>query len=542
MAKKRNGKAFVTPRRLAGVGCLAGLVLAVVFTVVLYQQVRSLFSRGSQGQGQGWQDAAVQRGSIYDGVHAYGVAQPASRVTLSFRVARGKVVAVPVETGQEVKAGQTLVELDKSELEGEAAQAREDLLLAQRKLADLGTASADSERYRLELDVRDARTALDKAQRELAAFDDGQDTPQTRRTRGATDLEAARVALAELRESTSRRQEIEALLVSYNQAEVKHGEYTLITNPSEQDRDTEWMYRNEMLARKETLDTARLRYDMDVRAAERNVAEAESTLRDLDRAIAVGSQAAGRSKLAAAVKTAGANLQAAQERLSAAKAGSQDVERARAEADVVKLEGLLADAEAALKEAKLVAPFGGLVDELQIEPDTLVTGSGPMVTVVDVSSMHLVAQISDIDVARVSKGLPVQITFDAFRGQAPLAGRLGDIPGYGDYEGGITSFQVPIELVDGSLPPNLRPGMSGNIFIPTEQRENVLLVPATAVQYNGVEYYVLRVRGGKVENREVRIGASDGINSEVLEGLSEGDVVRVPLMGPMNSGVYFKGG
>ncbi|MDI7274838.1 MAG: hypothetical protein QME94_02550, partial [Anaerolineae bacterium] len=86
----------------------------------------------------------------------------------------------------------------------------------------------------------------------------------------------------------------------------------------------------------------------------------------------------------------------------------------------------------------------------------------------------------------------------------------------------------------------LQSGMSANIYIPVETREDVLLVPAAAVQRDYMmDSFVWLVRGTKVERREVQLGVVDGVMAEVLEGLQEGDVVRMPLMEPMGFGQMY---
>lgn len=542
MAKKRARIEWVTPRRLAGLGCLVALALAGVFAFVLYQQVRNLFSPNIRPSGPttATQDVPVQRGSLFAGVYCYGLVKPAREAELGFRSARGRVTAVLVKPGQQVRAGDPLVQLDPAPLEADLATLKGELLEARKKLEALDASGTATQRLQVELELRDARAALDQAQRDLAAYDAGKGTPQEQRARAAAELEAARAALVALQGSKERREQLEQLRVVADLAQIKHGPLAWVANPSEQDRDQEWLLRNDMLAKREAYDSAVLRYEMDLRAAEQKVARAERTLRDLDQKIAAGLPAAERAKRVAAVKSAAATVQQLEARLAGLSEGTLAVDVAKAQAEVLKLEGKVADAEAALAEASLVAPFAGVVDQVTAVPETMVASSNAVVTLVDISRVNIVARVSDIDVARLQAGQEVRLSFDALRGQEPLTGRLGEIPLYGTYEAGQTWFEVPVEY-EGSLP-QLRAGMSANIFIPLERREDVLVVPAAAVRYDGQGTYVLLVRGSRVEQRRVRLGASDGVSAEVLEGLQEGDVVRVPLIGPMEPGMIYKGG
>jgi multidrug efflux pump subunit AcrA (membrane-fusion protein) len=83
--------------------------------------------------------------------------------------------------------------------------------------------------------------------------------------------------------------------------------------------------------------------------------------------------------------------------------------------------------------------------------------------------------------------------------------------------------------------PGLRPGLTANVFVPLERKEDVLLIPVAAVFSEGDASFVWRVRNGRAERREVKLGADDDVQVEVLDGLKEGDVVRVPLFGPQGA-------
>ncbi|MCL6431000.1 MAG: efflux RND transporter periplasmic adaptor subunit [Anaerolineae bacterium] len=533
MVRKKKRMQWITPRRLAGVGCVVALALAALFVVVLYQQVRSLFSPTPIGPDQGMptQDVAVERGSISDGISLYGMVVPARRASLGFRVARGRVVSMNVQPGQPVRAGDVLVRLDREALERDVAQARAELLTARKELDSAGTVGREQQRLQFQLELTNARAALDEARRALAAYDSGSGTPQEERQRAVTELDSARAALATLQNDAGRRQMLDEMQLAYNQVAAKHHEMATLPNPSEQDRDMEWLLRIDKMRKGQALESARLSYEMELRAAEHRIALAERTIQALDREIAAGRVSVERARRVAAVKQAEATVRQIEARLASLDEQTLAVAEAEARAKVVKLEGKVADAEAALAEAELVAPFDGVVEEVTQLIDARVTSSAPIVTIADLSSLSIVAQIPDADISRVKAGQEARILFEAFRGQPPVTGRLGEIPAYGRNEGGVTFYEVPVTFEAQGLP--LQQGMTANLFVPLDTKEDVLLVPLTAIQsYYPAESFVWLVRGGKVVQQKVEMGLSDGVMAEVLSGLREGDMVRVPLMQP----------
>jgi hypothetical protein len=79
-----------------------------------------------------------------------------------------------------------------------------------------------------------------------------------------------------------------------------------------------------------------------------------------------------------------------------------------------------------------------------------------------------------------------------------------------------------------TLPQNfrLREGLTVTISIIAEQRADILLVPNKAITSRGGKYYVQLVSAdAKAAEKMIQAGITDGQNTEVISGLSEGDVV-----------------
>jgi HlyD family secretion protein len=230
------------------------------------------------------------------------------------------------------------------------------------------------------------------------------------------------------------------------------------------------------------------------------------------------------------VKVAAARVQQILAQLAALDEAELDVDVAEAQAQVLKLEGKVADAEAALAEAKLVAPFAGVIDLVKVEPGATVSPGTEVVTMFSAADLRVLARVNDMDVSQLQAGQQAQLAFDAFPGQT-FDGQLGDIPALGTYENGMTWFDVEVAFEAGEQP--LWVGMGANVYVPLFRKENVLIVPAMAVQSDEEGSFVLLVLGRRTERRRVEVGISDGVNIEIVQGLEKGDVVRIPLSGPI---------
>jgi len=536
-------------RFLPAVGCLtmvALLVLGGVFVVA--PRVRSLFTPRQPDWGGlpyygPTQPYVVRRGDVAEGVSAYGTVRPAREAKLSFEVASGQVTMSNVSVGMPVMAGQPLVELDRKALERDLATARAKLLEAEDKLAALEKGATALERLRLEVELTAAQQTLGEARRALAEYDRGVDTLAAQRARAAEELQAARTARDALLNDKDRQEQIDYLQWIYNQAEVKHGEMVAIPNPSEQDLDIAWLLRLDMLDKLQALEQAKMQYEADKRDAEYRVEAAARKLAELDAQIAHGAADVERARLASEVLEAEAAVAGYEEELAALETGVADADLAKARAEVLKARGVVQDAEAALADAVLVAPFDGVITEGNVVVGQRVSVATPLVTIEDTSSLQVVAQVHESDIGKISEGMQVRVSFDAMLDQPPLVGRVEEIPLYGVFQNGMTLFEMPVVFDEGTQVP-LFQGMSANVVFPTAINEDVLMVPASAVFTDEQGDYVLLTPrgGGQQEKRYVTKGISDGIYTEIVEGVSEGDTVSVPLMGPQGArGMYYGG-
>ena len=90
----------------------------------------------------------------------------------------------------------------------------------------------------------------------------------------------------------------------------------------------------------------------------------------------------------------------------------------------------------------------------------------------------------------------------------------------------VTYFEVKVAVTDPDAH-LLRPRMSGDAEIVTEVVDRALVVPETALRYRDKDVYVELPKGKAFDERPVKIGIVDGARVQVLEGLSEGDEVRL---------------
>ena len=204
--------------------------------------------------------------------------------------------------------------------------------------------------------------------------------------------------------------------------------------------------------------------------------------------------------------------------------------------ELATLDAQITALEATLSLAQLTAPFAGTVTEVSTRVGVPVQPGTVALRVDDLSTLWVVADISEFDIPAVAPGQDVDITFDGlpydtFHGTVDEVAAVG-VP---DRASGAMNFPVRIRLDDADA--RIRPGMTAAVTIFTQTYSDVLLVPNRAVRVVDGQPTVYVLRGGQPQPVTVRLGASSGEYSVLLEGdLAEGD--RIVLNPPSASSPF----
>lgn len=192
-------------------------------------------------------------------------------------------------------------------------------------------------------------------------------------------------------------------------------------------------------------------------------------------------------------------------------------------------------ARATLEKTVMLAPFDGVVLDIAGEIGEWISPSPPgvyippVIDLVAPDSLYVSAPLDEVDVARVRVGQPARLTFDAFRGRE-FRGRLTYISSYVETrQEQNRTLTVEAVFEEESLPPNLLPGLSADIEVILEAREDALRVPSYALLEGD---RVLVVKGGKLAETKVKTGLRNWEYAEVLEGVAAGDQVVISLDRP----------
>ncbi|MES0139432.1 efflux RND transporter periplasmic adaptor subunit [Mesorhizobium sp. M0016] len=222
---------------------------------------------------------------------------------------------------------------------------------------------------------------------------------------------------------------------------------------------------------------------------------------------------------------------------------AQEAKVEQLEADIDEKTLAVEDARATLEHTKLSAPMDGVVVAVAAKTGQTLNSSQAVPTIVVLAQldvMQVKVQISEIDVARVKPGQNLRFTVPGATG-APISGVLEQVepapPSMAD-DGGTEKTNLAVYYNGVFSTPNpegrLRPKMNALVTVISGQAENVPLVAWSALTQpdaHGRYRVQVRARTGELTERLVRIGLTDKIKAQVLDGLAVGDEVVIPGLG-----------
>lgn len=452
------------------------IVVLAVLSAAGYFGLQELQRRQAEAAAPNYEAVTINRGDISATVSATGVVLPEREVNMAFP-ASGAIARVNVDVGQAVKAGDVLATLDTTDLELSEKQAQAGVKQAQAQLQQLlETANT--------VDVAAAEAALASAQEGLksvqVAYQQTLKGPDKDTLASAqAQVLQARVQLQQAQQAYDKVKDRPDVGLMPQSIQLQNASIALET--------AEAQYR---VAQKPVTDAQVAAARAQVTAAEAQVAQAQANLDRLKRGTSEGQLAVAR----VGVDQAMLSLQVAQRRL---------------------------------ENARLLAPWDGIVTQIAIVQGGQASPAQPAVRLADTSRFHLDVQVDEVDISGLQPGQPVQVEIDALPNEK-LAGTVSLIsPAATTTATGGVSYSVRLDIGPTNAP--LKGGMSATATIIASTRPNVLLVPNRAVQLEREtgKTYVERVAGKDLVRTEVQLGLRDEQFSEVREGLSEGETLAI---------------
>ena len=235
-----------------------------------------------------------------------------------------------------------------------------------------------------------------------------------------------------------------------------------------------------------------------------------------------------------------ASLKEKQLFLADLKAGADPLDIKSQELSLQQKRNALYDAQTALADYVVRAPFDGVVAQVNVKTGDPTLGA----IIATIITRQTIAEISlnEIDAAKIKIGDKATLTFDAIDGLM-VSGKVAEIDTLGAVSQGVVTYNV--KIIFDSQDSQVKSGMSVDAAIITNIKTNVLTVPNSAVKgsFNGSNYVQILDAAGKPQNLAVVIGLANDTDTEITSGLNESDkvITKTIISGAANAAAQQSG-
>ena len=208
-----------------------------------------------------------------------------------------------------------------------------------------------------------------------------------------------------------------------------------------------------------------------------------------------------------------------------------DVSNAVSDLQIIRL-GSKGGAASANTNIRATVP--GTVLEIPVEEGFQVIASNSfnagttIATIADLNKMIFEGKVDEAEVGKLIVGMPLEVNLGAIENQS-LDAKLKFIAPKGNEEQGAVQFKIEADLfLNDSI--FVRAGYSANASLIIERKDNVMAVEESLLQFDRETekpYVEIQIGDQKFERRDIEIGLSDGVNVEVISGLTEEDQIKV---------------
>ncbi len=223
--------------------------------------------------------------------------------------------------------------------------------------------------------------------------------------------------------------------------------------------------------------------------------------------------------------------------LAKLKAGPDELDIRAKKIAIQQKEDALLDAQQSLADHYVRAPFDGIIANLNVKKGESVSSNNAVATLITKQKIAEIT-LNEVDIAQVKTGQKVNITFDAIE-NLNITGKVVETDTLGTVSQGVVTYGVKIAF--DTQDERVKPGMTLSANIITEVKQDVLMVPSSAIKQQGdISYVQVVANDADIETnntsgaiipqsslrvQQIQVGLSNDTMTEVISGLKEGDIV-----------------
>lgn len=463
----------------------------------------------------------VRRGPFVVKLHETGNLEPLDKVDVRSNV-EGEIETLYVDEGYDVVKGQKLLKIDEKQIREEYNQAAANYEAAKAEMNRAKENITLSSGKRTS-DIQLAESALKSAQADLEG------------TKARTDQQLSQAELSitstkSLLEQDSISLKKIQLALEQAQATKTSAKATLDNAKAELDRKT-GLYEKKFVSLRE-VEAAQLAYasaQSQYESAGKSVESQAENSKSQEKAIEnrEAKQKAEKTDLDNLKKSiekqisqAEIKIQQAEERLAILKKSEEgeqqitELAKASANAGLLRAKSVLNKAKERLDWTTVTAPMSGRIVYCKIEEGEIITSGrsawsqGPPVMIIaDLSKMVVKTYVFEYDIGKVKVGQKTEIEVNAYQDEV-FAGEVKEISPSGQLMENIIKFEVVVIITKAKPDKPLLPGMTADVDIIVDARDNVLQLPLEAVDPRDtikIRTDIKKEKASKLKEQDVKI-------------------------------------
>ena len=482
--------------------------------------------------------AVAKTDEIRSELNLSGTIMPNAKVSIFSKMA-GQIVKMPVEVGQQVNKGDLLAVIEHEELLLNKRQAQ----AAYRSAEAAYNQVQKLARIQIECQVAQAQASVSAAETSL------QQVKDLSETRAKSQIQQAESGLASLQANLEKiKRGARAEDRQQAQAAVDQAKASLSNAKSNFER-LQQLFEDGAISLQSfessqtQLDISKAQYQMaleqqkliekgaqveDIQSMEAQVEQAKAALSLAQ----VSSQTKSWEKDIALsksqVEAAKAGLRTAQ---SSLEAKSWEVEIIAAETQMIRAQTTLNLVNKQLSDSSIEATITGVISARNFDLGSMAVPNVALFEIVQMEQLKVIINVIESDLAKISLGREVTINVDV--SNIDIFGEIIRISPTLDLVSRSASVEIKVDNTIGQL----KPGMFAKVNIPVEVRENVVLIPRSALIGSQKEQSSVFVvdENNTGQRRQVKLGLSQGDIVEV-DGIDDGDRVIVAGQFSLKSG------
>ena len=489
------------------------IIIAIIVLIVIgYFGFSSLFKNETDG----YITEIAEIGEVLQEVSETGNVRSAEDISLSFKTV-GKISKIYASVGDSVKKGDAIVELDASQLFAQLQGGLAGLEAAQKQYDKLLSGSTQE-------DIKPYQDAVASAEHNLKSSYDG---ALNEMEDAYTKIYNAYTLVVSIKNDYFSAQDQEGIKVQVSRDNINKEmqsvkEYLDLIKANNNYNEFDNAISGSLSALDSVYDDLKIiRTQCDEGIYYSKVSSADKTLLDTQKgyiytaisSITSSQQSVGSYKIALQTAENNLSIKTADPRMEDIDIYKAQINQAQASVDLLRSQ---------LSDNYLRSPINGIVTRINAKRGETVSPGAPVIDMLSSEPFQIKTNIYEQDIVNVKIGDLVRVNLIAFPKETFL-GKVVLIDPAEKIVDNVVYYEVTIDFPNQA--DGIRSGMTADIVIETNKKENVLMIPKNAIEKMDGKEFVEIIKNKKVETREIVTGLEGNYYYEVVSGLKEGDEI-----------------